>query len=213
MIGGAKPLAAPLLGATAPPGRRLAPAACAPDPSPALATAAAQSAGQSDRAPPPRPPDEPAAPPTALRSTSQLTRWSRARALRSGRRLRLDRAAASLAPPVTSPPPTLVPERAAVGAEGDDDSLRRRPANSRPRDAPRRAPPASVPRRRAAAPAPARRRRPRRPASPGPRDAPRPRAAVVRAAPASCSSGPRDSLPAVLCACEGLGRPPPRPPR
>jgi len=133
MIGGAKPLAAPLLGATAPPGRRLAPAACAPDPSPALATAAAQSAGQSDRAPPPRPPDEPAAPPTALRSTSQLTRWSRARALRSGRRLRLDRAAASLVPPVTSPPPppapapSLVPERAAVGAavaeDGGDDDL------------------------------------------------------------------------------------------
>ena len=127
MIGGAKPLAAPLLGATAPPGRRLAPAACAPDPSPALATAAAQSAGQSDRAPPPRPPDEPAAPPTALRSTSQLTRWSRARALRSGRRLRLDRAAVSSAPPVTSPPPTpapapsLVPEGAAVGAAAADD--------------------------------------------------------------------------------------------
>ncbi|XP_039828599.1 pyruvate, phosphate dikinase regulatory protein, chloroplastic-like [Panicum virgatum] len=132
MIGGAKPLAAPLLGAG--PSRRLATAACAPDPSPALATAAAPSPGPSvDRAPPPRPPDEPAASPAPLRSTSQLTRWSRARALRSGRRLRLDRAAVSSAPPVTSPPPTpapapsLVPERAAVGAavaeDGGDDDL------------------------------------------------------------------------------------------
>ncbi|RLN33614.1 hypothetical protein C2845_PM03G08990 [Panicum miliaceum] len=128
MIGGAKPLAAPLLGATPPAGRRLAPASCAPDPSPALATAAAQSPGQSDRAPPPRPPDEPAASPTALRSTSQLSRWSRARALRSGRRLGLDRAAVSSAPAVTRPPPTptptppLVPVGAAA-AEDDDDDL------------------------------------------------------------------------------------------
>nr|QFR35787.1 pyruvate, phosphate dikinase regulatory protein [Chandrasekharania keralensis] len=126
MIGGAKPLAAPLQARVRPPpsptGRRLAPSACAADPSPALTRAAPESGGQSDGAPPPHP-NEPAASASspALRASSQLSRWSRARALRSGRRLGLDRAALSSAsaPPVTMPSP---PEDGAVAVEdGEDD--------------------------------------------------------------------------------------------
>ncbi|TKW35093.1 hypothetical protein SEVIR_2G348700v4 [Setaria viridis] len=138
MIGaGANPLAAPLLGPPSPAGRRLAPGpvSCALDPSPVLAPAAAEAPGQSDRAPPPRAPDDAASssssPSRALKASSQLSRWSRGRALRSGRRLRLvDRAAVSSAPPppVTKPPPQpqqppslLYDDTPAVAPEDDDD--------------------------------------------------------------------------------------------
>ncbi|RCV13344.1 hypothetical protein SETIT_2G338600v2 [Setaria italica] len=138
MIGaGANPLAAPLLGPPSPAGRRLAPGpvSCALDPSPVLAPAAAEAPGQSDRAPPPRAPDDAASSSSsssrALKASSQLSRWSRGRALRSGRRLRLvDRAAVSSAPPppVTKPPPQpqqppslLYDDTPAVAPEDDDD--------------------------------------------------------------------------------------------
>nr|QFR35789.1 pyruvate, phosphate dikinase regulatory protein [Jansenella griffithiana] len=130
MIGGAKPLAAPLQARPSPAGRRLAPSSCAADPSPPALTRAAESPGQPDGAPPPRP-DEPvaAASSPALRASSQLSRWSRARALRSGRRLGmgLDRAALSSAsaPPVTKPSPSR-PEDAAVAVavqDGVDDDV------------------------------------------------------------------------------------------
>ncbi|CAN6219052.1 unnamed protein product [Urochloa humidicola] len=105
----AKPFAAPLLGAPSTVARRLA-----SDTSQALAAAVAEATpGHSDRAPKPRPPPDEAAASssssTALRASSQLSRWSRARALRSGRRLDvgLDRSAVSSSPPpVTKSPPT-----------------------------------------------------------------------------------------------------------
>ncbi|CAL5062429.1 unnamed protein product [Urochloa decumbens] len=134
---GAKPLAASLLGAPFPAARRLATVSCAPDSSQALAAAEA-TPGHSDRAcPTPVVPNEPPASSSspALRASSQLSRWSRARALRSGRRLgvELDRAAVSSAPPpVTKPPPTppqqqeqppalLHDDAPAVSMEDDDD--------------------------------------------------------------------------------------------
>ncbi|CAN6168255.1 unnamed protein product [Urochloa humidicola] len=106
----AKPLAAPLLGGPSTVARRLA-----TETSQALAAAAAAEAtsGHSDRAPTPRAPVEaPAASSSsssALRASSQLSRWSRARALRSGRRLEvgLDRAPVSSTPLVTKPPPPM----------------------------------------------------------------------------------------------------------
>jgi len=115
MIGSAKPLAWAPLQARPPStaGRRLAPSFCAPDTAPALQSQS------DDGAPPPRP-DETATSPALLRS-SQLSRWSRSRGLRSGRRVGLDRAALSSAsaPPVTKP---SRPEDAAVAVEdGEDD--------------------------------------------------------------------------------------------
>ncbi|CAN6205586.1 unnamed protein product [Urochloa humidicola] len=129
MIGaGANPLAAPLLSAPLPAARRIGPASCAP-------AAAEATAGQSDRAPPPRAPDEAPAPSSsssspAIRATSQLSRWSRSRTLRSGRRL--DRTAVSSVAAVTkSPPPpqqqqkeqppSLLYDGAPAAATGDDD--------------------------------------------------------------------------------------------
>ncbi|KAF8669116.1 hypothetical protein HU200_051441 [Digitaria exilis] len=137
MIGGANPLASPLLGAPSPGGRRFATtASCVLDPSPPLATAAEPTA-QSDSAPPPPRPDAPASPPPPpssssprpLRASSQLSQWSRKRALRSGRRLGL----ASSASPVTksSPPPKpplptappLLYDGAPPAWEDNDDDL------------------------------------------------------------------------------------------
>ncbi|CAO1941794.1 unnamed protein product [Urochloa humidicola] len=129
----AKPLAAPLLGAPSTVAHRLA-----TETSQALAAAAAAEAtsGHSDRAPTPRAPDEAptasSSSSSALRASSQLSRWSRARALRSGRRLEagLDRAAVSSSPPVTMPPqqeqpPSLLhddyPAVAVEEDDGDDD--------------------------------------------------------------------------------------------
>ncbi|CAN6211829.1 unnamed protein product [Urochloa humidicola] len=119
----AKPLPAPLLGAPSPAARRLA-----PDSSHALTPAAAVDAapGQSGRAPTPRAPYE--APVSsssssspALRASSQLSRWSRARALRSGRRLEvgLDRVAVSSAPPPQDkqPPALLHDDTPAVAVD------------------------------------------------------------------------------------------------
>ncbi|KAL6656671.1 hypothetical protein ACP70R_004451 [Stipagrostis hirtigluma subsp. patula] len=122
--GGAKPLAAPsVLLPPPPPARRLAPgpASCAPGPAPAPLAPAAQSADQGEDQPgPARRPEE------ALRASSQLSRWSRARALRSGRRL--DRPALSVSAPmtVTTPPPTFLSESEGEGsaaAAGEDDDV------------------------------------------------------------------------------------------
>ncbi|CAL5086341.1 unnamed protein product [Urochloa decumbens] len=136
---GAKPLAAPLLGAPSHAARRLATVSCARAPDSFQALAAAEATpGHSDSAPTPRAPDEPPASSSsssaALRASSQLSRWSRARALRSGRRLGvgLDRAAvSSAAPPVTKPPPTqqeqppalLHDDTPAMAVEEEDDDV------------------------------------------------------------------------------------------
>lgn len=127
MIGCAKPLAAPLQAWARPPSpaaRRLPPSFCAPDTSPAL-TRAVESPGQSqsDDAPPPRSGE--AASSLAPRASSHLDRWSRSRALRSGHRPALNRAALSSAsvsaPPVIKSPRT---EDAAVAVEdGEDDDV------------------------------------------------------------------------------------------
>ncbi|CAN6205585.1 unnamed protein product [Urochloa humidicola] len=126
----AKPLPAPLLGAPSPAARRLA-----PDSSHALTPAAAVDAapGQSGRAPTPRAPYE--APVSsssssspALRASSQLSRWSRARALRSGRRLEvgLDRVAVSSAPPPQDKqPPALLHDDTPAAAFASPRGTRR----------------------------------------------------------------------------------------
>ncbi|CAN6168256.1 unnamed protein product [Urochloa humidicola] len=139
MIGaGANPLAAPLLSAAFPSARRLGPVSCAPDSSQALAPAAAETTpgGQSDRAPPPRASDEAPASASssssspAIRATSQLSRWSRSRTLRSGRRLSRSAisspAAVTKAPPQQQQqqreqPPALLYDGAPSAAAGDDD--------------------------------------------------------------------------------------------
>ncbi|KAL6840751.1 hypothetical protein ACP4OV_029615 [Aristida adscensionis] len=121
MIGGAMPFAAPSMLPLPPsPGRRLSPgpASCAPEPAVApLSPAAAQSTGQEDQA----------APRASPHASSQLSRWSRGRALRSGRRL--GRAALASAPVVTRPPPSLSDaEReggsaVAAGDAGEDEEV------------------------------------------------------------------------------------------
>ncbi|CAL5062430.1 unnamed protein product [Urochloa decumbens] len=141
MIGaGTNPLAAPLFSMPFPAARRLGPASCAPDSSQALAPATAEAN------PPPRAPDEaPAAASSsspAIRATSQLSRWSRSRTLRSGRRL--ERTAVSSAAAVTKPPPPQqqqqeqppsllydgAPAAAAVGDDDDDVCVAERDAMS-----------------------------------------------------------------------------------
>ncbi|XP_021308977.1 pyruvate, phosphate dikinase regulatory protein, chloroplastic isoform X1 [Sorghum bicolor] len=132
MIGSAKPLAAPLQ-PPSPTARCLAPSSCAPDSPPPLTRAVkspaaqSQSQSQSDAAPAPPPPRpaEAAASSHVLRASPQLSRWSRARALRSGRRPgsessdRAKLSSASVLPATKSPRP----EDAAVAVEdgGDDD--------------------------------------------------------------------------------------------
>ncbi|KAL6656672.1 hypothetical protein ACP70R_004452 [Stipagrostis hirtigluma subsp. patula] len=122
--GGVMPLAAPSL-LLRPPARRLAPgpASCAPNPAPApLATAAEEEPARRPEEAPPRSP--------ARSASSQLSRFSRARALRSGRRL--GRAALSASAPVAKPPPTFLSESqgeasaaaaAAAVEDGEDDDV------------------------------------------------------------------------------------------
>ncbi|XP_062190483.1 probable pyruvate, phosphate dikinase regulatory protein, chloroplastic isoform X2 [Phragmites australis] len=123
MIGGTNPLPSLLLPPS--PGRRLAPvpALCAPDPGAAPRAPAAQSPVPEDPGPAQRPEETPRS--QALRASSQLSRWSRARALRSGRRL----GRAALSAPMTKSPPSLsegsaaVVSAVAVEEDGGDDDV------------------------------------------------------------------------------------------
>ncbi|XP_062186421.1 probable pyruvate, phosphate dikinase regulatory protein, chloroplastic isoform X2 [Phragmites australis] len=125
MMGGAKPLAAPLLLPPSP-GSHLAPgtASCAPDPSAAPLTPAAQSPDQEGPGPAQRPEETPPRSP-ALRASSQLSQWSRARALRSGRRLGSEALSAPMTkqPPPPPPPPLPEKEGSAAGEDGEDDDV------------------------------------------------------------------------------------------
>ncbi|KAJ1291182.1 hypothetical protein BS78_02G298600 [Paspalum vaginatum] len=83
----------------------------------------APSPGESDHAPPPpQRPDEAASSAAPLRASPQISRWSRARALRLGRRLGMDREAlgSPTEPPAAKPQPPSPPPEEAV-AEGDED--------------------------------------------------------------------------------------------
>ncbi|WVZ66137.1 hypothetical protein U9M48_015409 [Paspalum notatum var. saurae] len=128
MIGGATALAAPLqrmllLRAPPPPGRRPGPgpASCAPSPGPALSV----SPGESDPAPQ-RPKEAAAAPSSsaAVRASPQLSRWSRGRSLRLGRRNGMDRevfASSTRSLVAKPPPPPPSPQLEEEAVEDDDD--------------------------------------------------------------------------------------------
>ncbi|GJN32538.1 hypothetical protein PR202_gb21052 [Eleusine coracana subsp. coracana] len=138
MIGGAtNPFAAPPLLPPSP-GRRVAagpgPLACVADPAALSPAAESPPAAHEDSTGSAQPPEQaspalphlPSSSPTpTLRASSQLTRFSRARALRSGRRL--TRTALSSAPVTTTPPPPApmpsLPDGLPMAGDDEDDDV------------------------------------------------------------------------------------------